>query len=335
MFGVRVHATGENATNTKRITHHAGDQPASLQPSHVHATGEDATNTKRITHHAGDQPASLQPSHNYLTTGRYSLNLVGEDAMFSCWDSIEGRKMIYRAYSNEKFMQLAPILFSDLEGMPPIQEILKVGKKTYLIYPNTHGDLHAHLKLCKRLPEPAAAAYFIQVIQILRCAHSRGIVLRDLKLKKFVFADLERKMLKLTDVDDAITMSSNGLLEDRHGCPAYVAPELLQPGAYLGVPADMWSAGVILYTLLVGHYPFFDTNPQLLFARIRSGDYRTPDHVSPGPRSLISSLICYDPLQRPSAEAVLAHPWLVHPSLQQESLPARIAELDQIVPNLC
>ena len=100
--------------------------------------------------------------------------------------------MIYRAYSNEKLMQLAPILSSDLEGMPPIEEILRVGNKAYLIYPSTHGDLHGHLKQRKRLPEPAAAAYFIQVIQILRCAHSRGVVLRDLKLKKFVFADLER-----------------------------------------------------------------------------------------------------------------------------------------------
>ena len=160
----------------------------------VHVAGEDANNTKGITH-AGGKPASLQSSPDKLTVGggRYTLNLrVGENAMFSCWDSIEGRSMVCRAYSNEKFMQLAPILSSDLEGMPSIEEIVRVGNKTFLIYPNVHGDLHGHLKQRKRLPEPAAAAYFSQITQILRCAHSRGVVLRDLKLKKFVFADLER-----------------------------------------------------------------------------------------------------------------------------------------------
>lgn len=144
-----------------------------------------------------------------------------------------------------------------------------------------------------------------------------------------------RTVLKLTDLDDAALLPQGGLLEDRHGCPAYVAPEMLQPGSYLGMAADMWSAGIILFTLLVGHYPFFDTNPQSLFAKIRSGSYHIPEHVSHPARSLISSLLCYDPVQRPSAEAVAAHPWLLNPPLQQERLPPRVAELDQTVPKLC
>lgn len=140
----------------------------------------------------------------------------------------------------------------------------------------------------------------------------------------------------MTDVDDATILPSSGLLEDRHGCPAYVAPEMLHQGPYLGIAADMWSAGIILYTLLVGHYPFFDTNPQLLFAKIRSGSYYVPDHVSHAARSLISSLLFYDPVQRPSAEAALHHPWLTHPPLQQEHLPIHLAaEHDQTVPKLC
>lgn len=108
---------------------------------------------------------------------------------------------------------------------------------------------------------------------------------------------------------------------------------MLQSEPYMGIAADMWSAGVILYTILVGHYPFFDVNPSSIFGRIRSGVYHIPYHVSHAARSLISSLLSFDPVQRPSAEAVSAHPWLVHP--QDEPLPPRSRELDQTVPKMC
>ena len=42
------------------------------------------------------------------------------------------------------------------------------------------------------------------------------------------------------------------LLEDKHGCPAYVAPEILMSSSYSGRAADMWGLGVMLYTMLVG-----------------------------------------------------------------------------------
>lgn len=125
------------------------------------------------------------------------------------------------------------------------------------------------------------------------------------------------------------------LLNNRHGCPAYVAPEMLQPGSYSGRAADMWSAGVILYTLLVGHYPFYDVKAPDLFMKIRSGHYHIPDHLSYSARSLICSLLSYEPSQRPSAEAVFNHPWFTNPPKQVElmySLHSKITEVDQTVP---
>ena len=147
-----------------------------------------------------------------------------------------------------------------------------------------------------------------------------------------------RTSLSLHYLDDAQLMESSGLLADRHGCPAYVCPEMLQPGSYSAEAADLWSLGVILYTLLVGHYPFFDSSTQNLFSKIQTGYYQVPDHVSQLSRSLISYLLTYDPSSRVPAAEILVHPWFQHASddsfLVALSNSASLLHLkDQTVPN--
>ena len=108
---------------------------------------------------------------------------------------------------------------------------------------------------------------------------------------------------------------------------------MLQPGSYSGKAADMWSLGIILYTLLVGHYPFFDTNPQTLFSKIRSGYYDIPDHISYLARSLISSLLAFEPHRRASPDAVLRHPWFSRtPDESFITPPPSVLDKDQTVP---
>jgi serine/threonine protein kinase len=146
-----------------------------------------------------------------------------------------------------------------------------------------------------------------------------------------------RTTLALSDLEDAIYLEdwSDDHLSKRHGCPAYIAPEMLQPGSYSGRASDIWSAGIILYTLLVGHYPFFDTDPQVLFTKIRAGYYHLPPTISYIARHLISSLLAYDPSERPSADAIASHPWLIRPpsTMTNEEIVASLKHAsDQIVP---
>ncbi len=155
-----------------------------------------------------------------------------------------------------------------------------------------------------------------------------------------IFIFLFRSTICLSDLEDAVQVAGRGiggdLLDNRHGCPAYVAPEMLQPGSYSGRAADMWSAGVILYTLLVGHYPFYDPKAPNLFMKIRLGHYHIPDHVSYLARSLVCSLLSYDPALRPSAEGVTNHPWIHAPPTHAEPIfytyPKYHTEVDQTVP---
>lgn len=100
-------------------------------------------------------------------------------------------------------------------------------------------------------------------------------------------------------------------LGDKHGCPAYVAPEILASvnGRYSGRAADCWSLGVILYTMLVGRYPFHDADPSLLFGKIRRGLFQIPNSVTPIAKCLIKSLLRKDPDERLTAEDLLASSW--------------------------
>lgn len=100
-------------------------------------------------------------------------------------------------------------------------------------------------------------------------------------------------------------------MNDRHGCPAYVSPEILTSvnGQYSGKAADCWSLGVILYTMLVGRYPFHDNDPTLLFCKIRKGDFLMPSSLSPLAKLLITSLLRKEPSERMTAEDVLASKW--------------------------
>ena len=69
------------------------------------------------------------------------------------------------------------------------------------------------------------------------------------------FVSFFRTELKLESLEDAIVLDdkSQDLLSDKHGCPAYVSPEILMSHSqYSGRAADMWGLGVMLYTMLVG-----------------------------------------------------------------------------------
>lgn len=62
----------------------------------------------------------------------------------------------------------------------------------YTFFPRPHGDMHSLVRRRRRLPEPEAAALFRQMAAALAHCHQHGLVLRDLKLRRFVFTDHQR-----------------------------------------------------------------------------------------------------------------------------------------------
>ena len=125
------------------------------------------------------------------------------------------------------------------------------------------------LKKRKRLTEPEVRFYMWQLLDAIRYMHRRSIIHRDLKLGNlFLTKDLS---LKIGDYGLAASLKHDGerkkyilIISRAHltyrticGTPNYIAPEILfdtQNGHSFEV--DIWSLGVVMYTMLVGKPPF-------------------------------------------------------------------------------
>ncbi|CAD7085685.1 unnamed protein product [Hermetia illucens] len=213
--------------------------------------------------------------------------------------------------------------------------VIRRGDKTFVFSPMPYDDLLSYVRRTKTLSEQHARYLFRQICLIVKSCHENGIVLRDLKMRKFVFNDLRFKILKLELLMDAVVLKdpSDDLLREKRGCPVYVAPEILKPSeTYYGKAADMWSLGVILYTMLVGRYPFNDQQHTRLFAKISRGEFSIPESLSPEARCMIRSLLIQDPQKRLTADDILHHPWMTCDMNSEASSKANLSPTDQCVP---
>ncbi|EDV23612.1 uncharacterized protein TRIADDRAFT_27641 [Trichoplax adhaerens] len=216
--------------------------------------------------------------------------------------------------SIEQFHQYM-ILLDQLPAHPSINRIVQVvlGRRyAYLFYDRHCDDLYSYIRKNGCINEEDCLSIFRQIVQVVAHCHKHGIILNDLKLRKFLFMDTNRDTIVIDGLEDGcILVDPNDKPSIKHRCPAYVAPEMLQPGGYYSSKsADIWSLGVMFYTMVVGKYPFQDTDPNKLFEKIRNCTYDLPDTISAKSKCLIKALLRLQPEQRLTAEAILQHPWL-------------------------
>lgn len=96
------------------------------------------------------------------------------------------------------------------------------------------------------------------------------------------------------------------------GTPNYIAPEILDGKSGHSYEVDVWSLGVIIYTLLIGKPPFETPDVKTTYKKIRLNSYSFPEHVpiSDSARALITRILNLDPSRRPTLDEMSAHAFL-------------------------
>lgn len=199
------------------------------------------------------------------------------------------------------------------ENIAKLLQVIETNSDIYLVLEYcSGGELFDYLISKKRLTEGEVKVILEDLFNVLLYIHDRGFAHRDLKPENILFD--EKHKIKLIDFGLAANSSQNksglSFLSTCCGSPAYAAPELLRGMTYSGPAVDVWSAGVLLYSLLVGQLPFDDDNINNLYKKIQNGRFFMPQWLSSDVRGLISSMLKTNPSERISVKQVLEHKWL-------------------------
>ena len=164
------------------------------------------------------------------------------------------------------------------------------------------------LRRRKRLIELEVQCYILQIVRTLQYLHQHRVIHRDLKLGNLFLS--EKMEIKIGDFGLATKLEFDGERKRTIcGTPNYIAPEVLEGKSGHSYEVDVWSLGVIIYTLLVGKPPFETADVKTTYRRIKMNAYSFPDNVqiSDQSKSLITRVLVSDPTKRPTLEEILSH----------------------------
>lgn len=225
-----------------------------------------------------------------------------------------------RILDNEiKIMQKILKDCKNTKNLIVIKDVVREEHRLAIIMEVLQGkELFDRIVARQRYTERDAAQLMNSIMQAVKTLHTAGIIHRDLKPENLVFTDdAEDAEVKITDFGLAMVQGWQDVHNTVVGTPNYVAPEVvsIRPrGPFYGPPCDVWSMGVILYTMLVGYPPFYHQQVPKLFKQIRAGDYEFHKDqwkdISSQAKDLVSKMLVVDPKKRLTCDEVLAHPWL-------------------------
>nr|XP_020480287.1 MAP/microtubule affinity-regulating kinase 3-like isoform X2 [Monopterus albus] len=205
-------------------------------------------------------------------------------------------------------------------------EVIETEKTLYLVMEYASGgEVFDYLVAHGRMKEKEARSKFRQIVSAVQYCHQKHIVHRDLKAENLLLdADMN---IKIADFGFSNEFTVGGKLDTFCGSPPYAAPELFQGKKYDGPEVDVWSLGVILYTLVSGSLPFDGQNLKELRERVLRGKYRIPFYMSTDCENLLKRVLVLNPGKRGTLEQIMKDRW-INTSFEEELKPFIQPELD-------
>ena len=171
------------------------------------------------------------------------------------------------------------------------------------------GELFHLLSKKSRLSEDHTRFYAAQMLVALEHLHNQDIVYRDLKPEN-VLLDAQG-YIKITDFGLSRRQIKMNEAKSICGTPEYLAPEIIQKKGY-GKAVDWWTLGSIIFEMLTGVPPFYDSDRHSLFYKILNEPPKYPKDILPVTCDLLKGLLQKNPDYRlgiHSASQIKEHPW--------------------------
>jgi len=197
----------------------------------------------------------------------------------------------------------------DHPNIVKLYQVIETEKTLYLVMEYASGgEVFDYLVLHGRMKEKEARAKFRQIVSAVQYCHQKKIIHRDLKAENLL---LDSEMnIKIADFGFSNEFVPGNKLDTFCGSPPYAAPELFQGKKYDGPEVDVWSLGVILYTLVSGSLPFDGSTLRELRERVLRGKYRIPFYMSTDCENLLKKFLVLNPTRRASLEVIMKDKWM-------------------------
>lgn len=179
------------------------------------------------------------------------------------------------------------------------------------------------MKRRKTLVEAEVRYYIHQIVEGLQYLHENLVIHRDLKLGN-LFIDHDMR-IKIGDFGLATKLSHpNERKRTVCGTPNYIAPEILEGKEGHSFEVDIWSTGVLIFTLLFGKPPFESKDVKSTYKQILANNYSFPAHsnVAESARSIIIKMLQHVPENRPGLDGIMSSEFFSQSSYTPTFLPA-------------
>uniref|UniRef100_A0A8R1TWR7 MAP/microtubule affinity-regulating kinase 3 n=1 Tax=Onchocerca volvulus TaxID=6282 RepID=A0A8R1TWR7_ONCVO len=197
----------------------------------------------------------------------------------------------------------------DHPNIVKLYQVMETENTLYLVMEYASGgEVFDYLVAHGRMKEKEARAKFRQIVSAVQYLHQKNIIHRDLKAENLLLdSDMN---IKIADFGFSNQFVIGNKLDTFCGSPPYAAPELFQGKKYDGPEVDVWSLGVILYTLVSGSLPFDGQNLKELRERVLRGKYRIPFYMSTDCENLLKKFLILNPARRGTLEAIMKDRWM-------------------------
>ena len=231
-----------------------------------------------------------------LTKNKYAIKIYSKQSLIDPQkrNTVKNEVNILKQIDNENVMKL--------------YDVIDTPSNLYLVLEYINGiNLLEIIKNEKYhfLKEERAKKIFLQVVKGISYCHKKNIFHRDIKLENILV--LKDDTIKIIDFGFGIKCNKDTYQKLFCGTPSYMPPEIVKKEKYIACYSDIWSLGVLFYTMLFGIFPFKGKDDDELFEKIIEAKLSFPEYNQIGDKikELFNKIFVINPIRRISLDDMI------------------------------